>query len=249
MPVDYKSETESRIGFIRSILKAGGMDKIVFANSGGKDSVLTGILCKLACDDTLGLILPCGTKRNFGEDKTDAERFAAQFKIETRYVDLTPLRDQFLSALGGVVKLNGAAEINVAPRLRMAALYAVSAAEGRMVAGTGNFSEAYMGYFTKWGDTDYDFNPIADLTVTEIFGYLRYFGAPESIYLKPPSGGLYDGQTDEAELGVSYSAIDRYIETGEGDDADVAIIKSYHAKSAHKRTMPAVYQGRRTKYD
>ena len=133
------------------------------------------------------------------------------------------------------------AKANIAPRLRMVTLYGVAAAEGRLVAGTGNASEAYMGYFTKWGDGAHDFNPIADLTVTEIYAFLRYLNAPKAILEKAPSAGLFEGQTDESEMGVTYAAIDRYLTTGEASEADRAVIEKFHARSEHKRRPIAVY--------
>ena len=120
----------------------------------------------------------------------------------------------------------------------MITLYAIAAAENRLVAGTGNRSEAYMGYFTKWGDGAYDFNPISDLTVQEIYEFLRYLGAPESIITKAPSAGLFEGQTDEAEMGVKYADIDRLLLTGQTDPAAKVIIDRYHNRSQHKRRMP-----------
>jgi len=98
-----------------------------------------------------------------------------------------------------------------------------------------------MGYFTKWGDGAYDFNPIADLTVTEVYEFLEYLGAPENIIKKAPSAGLFEGQTDEADMGVTYAAIDKYITTGEADDNDKAVIDRYHSRSEHKRRMPSIY--------
>ena len=79
-----------------------------------------------------------------------------------------------------------------------------------------------MGYFTKWGDGAYDFNPIADLTVTEIYEFLTWLHAPENIIRKAPSAGLFEGQTDEQEMGVTYAAIDKYILTGEASEHDIA---------------------------
>jgi len=100
-----------------------------------------------------------------------------------------------------------------------------------------------MGYFTKWGDGDYDFNPIADLTVTEIYEFLRYLKAPECVFEKPPSGGLYEGQTDEKDLGISYKAIDDYLLNGNATEEDKALIDRFHKASAHKRKAPPVYGG------
>jgi NAD+ synthase len=249
---NYKQETEKRITFIRNTVKSAGADGIVYGNSGGKDSALVGILCKMACNNTLGLIMPCGSKRNYEIDKTDAEIIAAQFEILVRIVDLTPVKNELVrvigeSAINGgggtAATLTDATLANMSPRLRMAALYAVAASENRLVAGTGNRSEGYMGYFTKWGDGAFDFNPIADLTVTEIYEYLKFLNAPDFILTKAPSSGLFDGQTDESEMGVTYGNIDRFLLQGQADESAKAVIEKYHASSEHKRALPLVFEG------
>lgn len=239
---DYAKEFEKRVDFIRQLMKKSGAAGIVYGNSGGKDSALVGILCKAACSNTVGLVMPCGSKRNYEIDARDAQIVADHYRIETRTVDLTPVREAEMASLGAVTELTDAAKANIAPRLRMATLYAVAASEGRLVAGTGNKSEAYMGYFTKWGDGAHDFNPIADLTVTEIFEFLRFLEAPARIIEKAPSAGLFDGQTDEGEMGVTYAAVDKFIMTGEASDEDKAIIERFHARSEHKRSGIAVYE-------
>ena len=238
---DYKLETEKRIAFIRAALQESGCKGIVFGNSGGKDSALVGILCKMACENTVGVIMPCASKVNFGSDRDDGLAVAEQFNIETRTVDLTAVREAELKALEGVTEVNQTALVNIAPRLRMITLYAIAAAEGRLVAGTGNRSERHMGYFTKWGDGGFDFNPIGDLTVTEVFEFLRYLNAPASIIEKAPSAGLYEGQTDEADMGVTYAAIDRYLRGEEVTEAEKAIIERYHSRSEHKRRNALIY--------
>jgi NAD+ synthase len=240
---DYELEIKERVRFIQDALSSAKAGGIVYGNSGGKDSALAGILCKMACDDTVGLIMPCGSKRNYNEDKTDAENVARQFGIAVRVVDLTAVRDTFIYTLNGVTSLTRTALSNIAPRLRMAALYSVAASENRLVAGTGNQSEGYMGYFTKWGDGAYDFNPIADLTVTEIYEFLRFLKAPESVITKAPSAGLFDGQTDESEMGITYKNIDEFLLTGSVNEHDRAVIERYHSASEHKRKMPLIYGG------
>ena len=240
---DYSKEFESRVGFIRAQLAASGMKGIVYGNSGGKDSALVGILCKAACEDTVGLIMPCASRRNYGIDRDDGLEVAEKFGIECRTVDLTAAREALVSALGGATHLTDMAVANIAPRLRMTALYAVAHAEGRLVAGTGNASEAYVGYFTKWGDGAHDFDPIADLTVTEIYEFLEYLGAPRSVIEKAPSAGLFEGQTDEAEMGLSYADIDAWLLRREGSAATIARIEAMHEKSAHKRAPIATYRG------
>jgi len=242
---DFQQETENRVAFIRELLRTSGAKGIVFGNSGGKDSALVGILCKLACENTLGVLMPCATAQNYGSDTADALLLAEQFEIESRTVDLTGTREAEIKALeGGGVTMNASAVSNIAPRLRMATLYAIAAAENRLVAGTGNKCEIYMGYFTKWGDGAADFNPIADLTVSEIFAFLDYLNGPESIRKKAPSAGLFEGQTDEAEMGVTYAAIERYMDGGAVTEAEKAIIERYHRVSEHKRTGRYDYPGK-----
>ena len=231
---DYQKEFENRVAFIRKLVADAHVSGIVYGNSGGKDCTLVSILCKAACDNTVGITMPCASSRNYGSDTDDALAAAKQFGIETRTVDLTETRKAMLEQLESCVTLNDAAVSNIAPRLRMTTLYAVAAAENRLVAGTGNRSERYMGYFTKWGDGACDFNPIADLTATEVFEFLDFLNAPESIRTKAPSAGLFEGQTDEQEMGVTYAAIDRYLTTGEATPEDLAVIERYHARSLHK---------------
>jgi len=238
---DYKMETEKRVAFIRGQLEEAGAKGIVFGNSGGKDSVLVGILCKMACEDTVGLIMPCTSKCSYGEDMSDAMMISRMFRIEKRMVDLTKTSDAIKKALKNATELTSSAEMNIAPRLRMTALYAVAATEGRLVAGTGNKSERHMGYFTKWGDGAFDFNPIADLTVTEIYKFLVHLDVPKRIIDKVPSAGLFDGQTDEGDMGVTYKAIDEYLNSGVCDPKDMEIIANYHRVSEHKRVLPVVY--------
>ncbi len=232
---NYEKEFNQRVQFIKYAVRESGAEGIVYGNSGGKDSALVGILCKAACDNTVGIIMPCTSARNFDMDKRDGETVAKAYGIETRYADLTAVKAEEKEILKGVTELTPAAEANIAPRLRMATLYAVAASENRLVSGTGNRSEGYVGYFTKWGDGACDFNPIDDLTVTEIYEFLRWLKAPECVIKKAPSAGLFDGQTDESEMGFTYKELDTYLEGGKIDDAALEKIKRMHAKSEHKR--------------
>ena len=240
---NWRDEYTRRVEWIRALLSESGAEGIVYGNSGGKDSALVGILCKAACDNTVGLIMPCGSKRHYHLDMEGGLAVAAQHRIETRVADLTAVREQELSVLQGATNISALAVANLAPRLRMMTLYAVAASENRLVAGTGNRSEAYMGYFTKWGDGAYDFNPIGDLTVTEIFAFLTYLKAPQQIIDKAPSAGLFDGQTDEKEMGITYRAIDDWILHGKGTEHDLEVMRRFHDKSEHKRRPIPVYRG------
>ncbi|MBR6349585.1 MAG: NAD(+) synthase [Lachnospiraceae bacterium] len=239
---DYKKETEERIEYIRNLLESSHTKGIIYGNSGGKDSALVGILCKMACDNTVGIIMPCASKRNFGEDMKDGLDVAEQFGIETRTVDLTSVREEIVKQISPVAEISSAALSNIAPRLRMTTLYAIGQSEGRLVAGTGNRDELYVGYYTKYGDGGSDFNPIADLTVSEVYEFLEYLGAPENIIKKAPSAGLFEGQTDEGEMGIKYSQIDEYLMTGKTDPEAQAKIERMHKNSEHKRIGVQMYK-------
>lgn len=232
---DYKLEFEKRVAFIKETLKESGASGIVFGNSGGKDCALVGILCKAACENTVGIILPCSSKRNYEEDTKDALAVANKFNIKTETLDVTPIKTALLNELEKIATPNSVALTNIAPRLRMTSLYAYAASNNMLVAGTGNRSEVYVGYFTKWGDGGHDFNPIFDLTVTEVYEFLEYLGAPEIIIKKAPSAGLFEGQTDEDDMGVKYSDIDNYLLYGKGEKEVIEKIENMHRRTEHKR--------------
>jgi NAD+ synthase len=240
--LNIEKEIEERVAFIEKILVESKADGLVFGNSGGKDSALVGILCKKACKNTLGVIMPCETRRNYAEDKEDAIKVAEKFSIQTRIVDLKGIKQALVSAVEETSTLTPGAKANINPRLRMTVLYSIALSENRLVVGTGNKSEGYMGYFTKWGDGAYDLNPISDLTVTEIYELLRYLGAPEIIISKAPSAALFDGQTDEGEMGIKYSDLDRYIKGESVGEELTELISKAHQRSEHKRKGPFNYQ-------
>ncbi|MBR6796980.1 MAG: NAD(+) synthase [Clostridia bacterium] len=231
---NYADEFEKRVAFIKSVLAESGCKGIVFGNSGGKDCALVGILCKAACENTVSVMMPCGSSVNFGSDMDDATALCEKFGIENRTVDITPVKAAEVEALKNATVLNDIALTNIAPRLRMVTLYGIAASENRLVAGTGNRSEVFVGYFTKWGDSGHDFNPIYDLTVTEVYEFLRYLKAPEHIIEKAPSAGLFEGQTDEKEMGLSYAQIDEYLLTGKTEPQAQEKILARHRRNLHK---------------
>lgn len=246
--MDIKTNVEKRVQWIKDILASSGARGIVYGNSGGKDCTLTGALCRMATENVLGVIMPCQSSSNYGSDRDDALAAGEKFGIAQIEVDLTAVKESLVAALGGELAPEGAPDgaersalININPRLRMTTLYALAQARGYLVAGTGNLCEATVGYFTKWGDGAYDFNPIADLTVPEIYDILRYLGAPEHIIDKAPSAGLYQGQTDETELGVTYADIHAYLRGGELSESMRRKIADMESRTAHKRALPRCY--------
>lgn len=238
---NWQEEKDKRIKYIQNKLKEAHADGIIYGNSGGKDSALVGILCKLATDNVLGVIMPCMSTVNYGSDTVDAIEVAEKFNIEYTTVDLTATKQTIMDELNKHHSLSHMAQANISPRLRMITLYALGQSKNYLVAGTDNACETYMGYFTKWGDGAYDFNPVADLTVAEVYQFLTYLDAPKSIISKAPSAGLFEGQTDEKEMGVKYAQIDEFLTTGATDKQAQEIIERYHARTEHKRKMPDVY--------
>ena len=238
---DYKTELENRVNFIKEALKNSGAKGIIYGNSGGKDCTLAAIIAKKACDNVLGVIMPCHSNVNYGQDTEDAKKAAAQFGIEQITVDISKARTAMEEAIGMSEEISADSLKNIAPRLRMTTLYAIAQTKGYLVLGTGNRSEMFMGYFTKWGDGGYDINPISDLTVREVYEFLRYLDAPKSIIEKAPSAGLYEGQTDEKEMGFTYDEIDDFILYGKGEDETKQKLENIFKKTAHKRTVPMRY--------
>ena len=238
--MDYKIEVENRVKWIKDILSKTKAKGIVLGNSGGKDCTLVEILSKMAIDNVLSVIMPCESKRNYGIDKEHALLIAKTYNIETIEIDITNVKKEMRNILAPFVDDSvPMAYHNINPRLRMTTLYAIAQNRGYLVAGTGNASETYMGYFTKWGDGAYDFNPIYDLCVEDVFGMLEYLKCPREIIDKAPSAGLYEGQTDEKDMGVSYDDIDKYIKTGVSEKEDI-ILKAHRA-TEHKRVEPLRY--------
>ena len=240
---DYKEETFKRVEFIKEQIKSSGTNGIVFGNSGGKDCALVGILCKKACDNVLSVMMPCVSKRNYNEDLKDAIEVAKKYDIEYLTVDLTPARELFIKSVEKTSgKISELSKANINPRLRMTTLYSIAQTKNMLVAGTGNASERYMGYFTKWGDGACDFNPISDLTVKEVYEFLDYLDAPEAIMTKAPSAALFEGQTDEEELGITYKEIDDFILNGKITEENRKLVEKAHFRTEHKRQLPKVYK-------
>lgn len=240
---NWEQEIESRASWIRDYVQSSGAKGVVLGLSGGKDSTTVAGLCQRAKIETLGVVLPCG---GVSSDRDHGVLAAETFSIP--YVEVN-LKDAFDAMLGTLkaqshTELTDIAIANIKPRLRMIALYTIAQSRNALVIGTDNRSEALMGYFTKWGDGAYDFNPLGDLTVTEVFALGRALNAPAEILDKAPSAGLWEGQTDESEMGVTYAAIDQYLLDGTGSKKDIEIIQQAEKRSRHKLHMPVAYPNR-----
>ena len=233
---------EHRLNWIRERVKASGCKGVVIGESGGKDSATVTALCvrALGKENVVGITMPCNS---LSTDMEHARLVADTFGIKLIEVNIGSTFTTLKNTIINEHELNELAVANIKPRLRMTTLYAVAQTLNYLVVGTDNKSEMVMGYFTKWGDGGYDFNPLSDLTMQEVLELGRTLGVPEPILTKAPSAGLWEGQTDEKEMGVTYKAIEEYIKTGTTDPASLEIIERTNQRTAHKREMPYMYQG------
>lgn len=226
-------------GWVREKLDGAGATGAVLGLSGGVDSAALAALLRrtLGRDHVLALIMPSHSNP---QDEADARLVAEALDIEVRKIDLTGLYDAFSAALETVVPLSDMARANIKPRLRMTVLYAAAQSRNALVCGGGNRDELVYGYFTKHGDSGVDLLPFGELLKGEVWALAAHLGVPRRIVDKPPTAGLWDGQTDEAEMGVTYEALDRYLADGTGAPEIVEKIRRASARSAHKREMPPI---------
>jgi NAD+ synthase len=211
--------------WIQERVVEAGAQGVVLGMSGGLDSSVTAVLCKRAFPDaTLGLIMPCFSSKG---DVEHAKMVATKFGIETKLLDLSPL---FLLLLNTLEKGAEAAKhegdiavANLKPRLRMIYLYYFANKRNYLVVGTGNKSELSIGYFTKYGDGAADILPLGDVLKTEERQLAEALDIPRVIIEKAPSAGLWAGQTDEAEIGISYEVLDKILSAfGRGDSSGIS---------------------------
>jgi NAD+ synthase len=187
----------------------------------------------------LGLIMPCHSDPR---DEQDAIAIARKLSVPTKKIALGNVYDQLLKTMtnnraGTASRL---AQGNLKARLRMLTLYFHANELGYMVAGSGNRSELAVGYFTKYGDGGVDILPLGNLVKRQVRGLAAYLGIPQEIIDKPPSAGLWHGQTDEEELGCSYKELDKYLTGGIVADSIRKKIELLAAASNHKRQLPPV---------
>jgi len=227
--------------WIQEQVSAAGCKGVVVGMSGGLDSSVLAVLCYRAFPkNMLGVIMPCYSSR---EDEEHALAVANKFAIPTKVVALEPVFDTLLKALPGDTSessVSRLAKANLKARLRMLTLYYFANQLKYLVAGAGNRSELAVGYFTKYGDGGVDILPLGNLVKRQVRELANFLGIPQPIIDKPPSAGLWPGQTDEGELGLSYDELDRYLVAGEAPSGLRQKIESMIAASAHKRLPPPV---------
>lgn len=243
----WERVTERIVEFIRETVSAAGANGAVVGLSGGVDSATVAFLCvkALGKERILVTIMPeRGVTKE--EDIRDALELCEILGVRSRLIYIDPMLSAFLNNLDEGDEL---AVANLKPRIRMTINYYYANSLNYLVAGTGNKSELMIGYFTKYGDGAVDFLPIGDLYKTEVFELARYLGVPERIIRKRPSAGLWEGQTDEEEIGVSYKVLDEILRGMERGELErirekfgerVEDVLKMVRRAEHKRSPPPV---------
>ena len=225
------------VEWIRDFFENNGKGcNAVVGISGGKDSSIVAALCveALGKDRVIGVLMPNGEQADIDMAKLLVEHLGIRHYI----INIKEAFDGIVNAMP--FELSEQSRVNLAPRIRMSTLYAVSQSHNGRVANTCNLSEDWVGYSTRYGDSVGDFSPCSMLTVDEMKQIGRLIGLPSVLVDKVPSDGL-TGKSDEDNLGFTYAELDRYIRTGEIDDLEhKALIDRKHAMNLFKlQPMPA----------
>ena len=236
------TEIGCRMGEVEQMIRyaywTSGCKGIVVGLSGGVDSALAATFCCRAIggEKVLGLSLPASVSNP--ADIKDAATLCKQIGMKHRVVSIEPMLEGFRT----MPEFNESSYLlgNLMARIRMAVLYYHANRDQKIVCGTSNRSEYMLGYCTKFGDNAADFQPLLHLYKTEVYDYAQELGIPESIIKKAPSAGLWEGQRDEEEIGLSYREIDHSLQALELQGWEAATpteekVLGLVKKSGHKR--------------
>lgn len=220
MEFDVKKEKERVISWIREFFLKNGPDcNAVLGISGGKDSSVAAALCvqALGKDRVIGVLMPNGVQSDIDMSLLLVKHLGIRYYV----VNIKDGYDGLVEAIreSGLENLSNQSTINLAPRIRMSTVYAISQSCNGRVCNTCNLSEDWIGYSTRYGDSVGDFSPLSHYTVQEVKALGRELGLPEILVEKAPSDGLC-GKTDEDNLGFSYMMLDKYIREGIIDNED-----------------------------
>jgi NAD+ synthase len=247
--INEAEEVRKRVDFLKTYVKKSGTKGLLIAISGGIDSAVATALCKQATDEltaennqeykTLGVFQPYGEQADIQDSYAVAKAYDLKHVVETNIeeaVNEIALEvEQGFKALGSPRHMTHQGKGNVKARTRMVMQYALSFEENLLVVGTDHASEAITGFYTKWGDGAVDITPLSTLNKRQVRQLAAYLKVPQSILDKAPSAGLWEGQTDEDELGISYEANSDYLEGKQIDPAAQERLESFYTRTHHKR--------------
>lgn len=244
MSKDLDIKIEKVVTWLQEKVKESHTNGLVVGISGGIDSALVSFLIKKAFpNNSLGVILPINSNP---DDEKDALEVAKKCDIKNITLDLSDIKMNLLDTVTKALNSSSLfnqdnlklTDANLRARLRMSTIYSVANNLNYLVVGTDNKAEVHTGYFTKYGDGGVDILPIANLSKREVYEWSKYLGVPSSVLERQPSAGLWEGQTDENEMGTTYNMIDDYLNGKEIPKKDKDIIDNLHKRSMHKRKMP-----------
>lgn len=200
--------TQLLVSFLVEEIETAGFSKAVVGLSGGIDSAVSAALCARAFgpENVLSVLMP--HRQSNPSSEADARVVAEALGTPMRRVDITPMTDGYFEAEGVTDAMRRG---NVMARCRMVILYDLSVEWQGLVVGTSNKTEMLLGYSTQWGDSAHAVNPLGDLYKHQVFQLARHLELPSVVIDKPPSADLFEGQTDEDELGFTYEAADRLL--------------------------------------
>lgn len=230
---NLKAYLEEIQSFLKDYLKNSGCKSYILGLSGGVDSSLVAALARKAVGKDKLFCYSIDIDSN-PKDIEDAQRVAKQLDVNLKVVNLSDTYHSYLKDLDGE-DFERLSKSNLKVRMRMCALFAYAQEHSGLVLGTDNWDERYVGYFTKYGDGAADLLPIVHLTKQEVRESSKILGISEDLYNRVPSAGLFEGQTDEGEMGVSYKDLDDYLLGKEVNSAAKARIEHLHKISEHKR--------------
>jgi NAD+ synthase len=203
--MDWNNIKKQLIDFLQTELKKTGLKNVVVGISGGLDSAIVSVLCKEAFGDNFhGVLLP--SQYSSDASAKDAKELCEKFNIDYEIVSIAPMVEAYYS--NNDTDASPLRVGNFSARMRMSVLYDISAKNNAIVVGTSNKSEILLGYGTLYGDTACAINPIGQMYKSDEFEFAKFLGVPESIINKKPSADLWEGQSDEEELGYSYKTMD-----------------------------------------
>jgi NAD+ synthase len=247
--INADEEIKRRVDFLKEYILKSGTRGLLIGISGGVDSAVTAALCKRATDEltaeqgkeykTVGVFQPYGEQEDIEDSYAVADALGLTYKMETNIeetVDEIAIETEFaLKSIGVHGHISRSGKGNVKARTRMVVQYALAFDLNLLVVGTDHASEAITGFFTKWGDGAVDITPLSSLNKRQVRQLAEPLGVPDKVITKTPTAGLWAGQTDESELGITYEDNSNYLEGKQIDPTIQEKLEQQYLRTEHKR--------------